>query len=393
MLPRSNPHPPGTDEHFMHRALELAQGGLGWTSPNPLVGCVLVRAGRIIAEGWHQRDGQEHAEALALKACPDARGATAYVNLEPCTHVGRQPACSALLAAAGVERIVYGSEDANPVTRGRALELLPALGIAVQAGVLKDECDGFLDYYQHSHRADTVFLHLKLAVSLDGKAACANGHSRWLSGPASLGLAHYLRQKYDGVLVSARTALADGARLSVRPEQLAAYCELPPTAAPRQPVRIILDPRFELAPRLGELPVADTAGAWRVHLPQLMLVGRREHLPAQTPAAKGLRVELLGLDGLGDQPLAWATLAAALRRRGLISVLVEGGPRLAAELLRQRAVHKLTLVHTPHLLGRDGLDFTPVLGCDSVSDCLSLRGVSGFRLGNDCIVSGYPNWC
>jgi diaminohydroxyphosphoribosylaminopyrimidine deaminase / 5-amino-6-(5-phosphoribosylamino)uracil reductase len=393
MLPRTNPHPPGTDEFYMHRALELALGGLGWTSPNPLVGCVLVRAGNIIAEGWHQRDGQEHAEVLALRACSNPRGATAYVNLEPCGHVGRQPACCAKLAEAGIARVVYGSEDANPITRGLAREWLPQHGIAVSAGVLREDCNRLLDYYLHSHRTDSAFIHLKLALSLDGKAACANGQSQWLSGPASLGLAHFLRQQHDGVLVSARTALADRARLSVRLEQLGEYYCLPPSAPPRQPVRIILDPRFELADRLAGLPLADPAGAWRGHLPQLVLAGRKDKLPGTPPRLSGLRVELLGLDCAPGGPLAWARLAVGLRELGIGSVLVEGGPGLAAEMLRQRAADKLTLVHTPRLLGADGIGFTPDWGAEAVGACPRLAHNISFGLGDDCIVSGYPEWC
>ena len=393
MLHGANPYPPGTDEYFIRRTLELAQGGIGWTSPNPLVGCVLVRSGEVIAEGWHQRDGKEHAEALTLRACDNPRGATAYVNLEPCAHVGRQPACCTALVGAGVTRVVYGSEDANPVTCGMAAQMLPQHGVAVSAGVLKGQCDRFLDYYQHSHRSMQAFLHLKLAISLDGKAACNTGHSQWLSGPESLGLAHYLRQLYDGVLISARTALADRARLSVRLEQLEHFFTLPATAPPRQSVRIILDPRFELAPKLAELPLADPAGNWRSHLPQIVLAGWRECLPQAAPQANGLKVELLGLDTPAGQPLNWQELSSALRRLGIGSVLVEGGPRLAAELIRQQAIHRLTLVHTPRLIGADGLGFTPVWGHTAIPKCPQITNSISFGLGDDCVVSGYPNWC
>jgi diaminohydroxyphosphoribosylaminopyrimidine deaminase / 5-amino-6-(5-phosphoribosylamino)uracil reductase len=393
MFVGANPYPAGTDEYFMRRALELAQGGLGWTSPNPLVGCVLVRDGAIVAEGWHQRNGEEHAEVRALRACADPRGATAYVNLEPCAHVGRQPACCGELIKAGITRVVYGSEDANPITRGAAERLLPAQGVAVSAGVLRAECDRFLDYYQHSHLAPQAFLHLKLALSLDGKAACASGHSQWLSGPASLGLAHYLRQMYDGVLISARTALADGARLSVREDQLAQFYELPPTTPPRQPVRIILDPRFELAGQLERLPLANPAGQWRAYLPQLILAGAAQYTPAVVPQVNQLRIELVGLTADEDQPLDWLELATALRGLGLGSVLVEGGPRLAAELLRQRAAQRITLVHTPRFIGESGIGFTPSWPGTTIQTCPQLVRTQGFRLGDDCIVSGYPEWC
>ena len=374
----------------MHRALELAQGGLGWTSPNPMVGCVLVRNGCIVSEGWHQRNGAEHAEVLALRACPDPSGATAFVNLEPCNHVGRQPACCTELHRAGVTRVVYGSEDMNPVTRGAAMQWLPLHGVEVRAGVLQAECDRFLDYYQHSHGSQRVFIHLKLALSLDGKAACANGRSQWLSGRESLGLAHYLRQLYDGVLVSARTALADMSRLSVRPEQLVAYYTLPDTTPARQPVRIILDPRFELAERLAKLPLAEPGGNWRSHLPQIVLAGDKRLLPASDPVANNLRIVLLGLDSSATGQLEWEDLASRLRSLGLMSILVEGGPSLAAGLLRQRAADKITLVYTPRLLGADGIGFTPEMGLREVSEGIKIADVSRTTLGYDCVVTGYP---
>ena len=234
-----NPYPAPGCEHFIHECLELALEGLGWTSPNPLVGCLLVRDGEVIGRGFHARDGEEHAEVRALRDAGDARGASAYVSLEPCSHVGRQPSCCHELAAAGVKRVVWGCDDANPLTAGRAASLLPELGVEARGGVLREQCERLLDYYLLAQRSRRPFMHLKLALSADGKIACPDGHSQWLSGPESLGYAHFLRLKYDAALVSYRTVLADDPRLTVRDEQLGAY-RRPPDSPRRQPARIVL---------------------------------------------------------------------------------------------------------------------------------------------------------
>lgn len=384
-----NPYPAPGYEHFIHECLELALEGLGWTSPNPLVGCLLVRDGEVIGRGFHARDGEEHAEVRALRDAGDARGAHAYVSLEPCSHVGRQPSCCYELAAAGVKRVVWGCDDANPLTAGRAASLLPELGVEARGGVLREQCERLLDYYLLAQRSRRPFMHLKLALSADGKTACPGGHSQWLSGPESLGYAHFLRLKYDAALVSYRTALADDPRLTVRDEQLSAY-RRPPDSVRRQPVRIVLDPRFELVDRLDQLRLGRLDGQFRSHLPRLIIAGDAELMPPTDGLAPEIR--LLGLKREGDAPLDFAELAAALWELGIRSVLVEGGGALAAELLRQRLADKLTLVYTPTLIGADGLGFTPPLGCEQLDGCPRLERAEAFSLGRDAVLEGYPAW-
>lgn len=385
-----NPHPPGSDEYYIYETLELAHHGLGWTSPNPLVGALLVREGAVIGRGAHLRDGAEHAEVLALREAGDARGATCYVNLEPCAHVARQPSCCSELALAGVSRVVYGAEDADQRTAGRAQGALAAQGIACRAGVLREECARLLDYYLYAHSLSRPFIHLKLALSLDAKLACANGHSQWLSGPESLGYAHYLRQKYDAVLVGHGTVAADDPRLSVRPETLAPYRELEAGTAPRNPVRVILDPRFALLAELPRWRLGDLAGSFRSHLPRLILAGRRDALPAAAEVPP--HVELLGLEADAAGRLSFAELAQRLGDLGVRSVLVEGGARLARELLKQRMVDKVSFVYTPRLLGDDALGFSPALGCRTIEDGIHLCDCRRIAFGQDCLIEGYPQW-
>jgi len=385
-----NRYSAGSDESFMHEALVLAQDGLGWTSPNPLVGCVLVRDGEIIGRGYHAQDGEEHAEVRALREAGDARGATAYVSLEPCSHVARQPSCCHKLAEAGVSRVVWGALDVDPRSAGRAEGTLRGLGLTDIGRALVPECEQFLDYYLISRRRQRAFAHLKLALSLDGKLACRTGHSQWLSGPQSLGYAHYLRLKYDAVLVGYRTVLADNPRLTVRPDVLTGYDERYASARLRQPARVVLDPRCVLLPRLTELALAQVEnGEFRSHLPRLVLVCRAEFAPASFGVPNST---VMTLDAPDGQPLSFDKIFRQLWNLGLGSVLIEGGGRLAAELLRQQAADKLSLVYTPLIIGADGVGFSPELQCEQVADCLRISATQPRILGRDVLMEGTPVW-
>jgi len=390
MLSQENPHPAGSDEYFMHEALTLAQGGMGWASPNPLVGCVLTRDGEIIGRGFHAQDGQRHAEVQALLDAGDAAGATAYVSLEPCSHVGRQPSCCHELARAGVTRVVWGASDVDPRSAGQADSALHELGVCATGRALVGECEQFLDYYLSARSHQRSFAHLKLALSLDSKLACPTGHSQWLSGPQSHGYAHYLRLKYDAVLVGYRTVLADNPRLTVRADVLAGYRGLNPDWRLRQPVRVVIDPRGELLPQLAGLALARTEdGDFREQLPRLILVCASPNAPdgLDVPYAQ---VIALAPDDSGR--LSFAELFQRLYALGVHSVLIEGGGGLAAELIRQQAVDMLTLVYTPRLIGADGIGWTPELNCREIADCLRVSTEEPQILGTDVIWEGKPVW-
>jgi len=390
MRPGANPHAPGSDQHYIFEALQLANEGMGWTSPNPLVGCVLVRDGVVIGQGYHARDGEQHAEVRALAVAGDVRGATCYVSLEPCSHVGRQPSCCHELAQAGVQRVVWGAEDLDPRTAGHAQEVLPELGVEVTPGVLKAECEEFLDCYLFSQSLRRPFFHLKLALSLDGKVAAADGSNMWFSGALSHGYAQYLRLKYDGVLVGYRTVLADNPRLTVRPDILEAYRNPPESAPLRQPARIILDPQFTIVKRLSELRVFEFNGHFREKLPRLIIVGRKQELPDPQPDIPHMK--MIGIQPQDDATLGFAELASELWCLGVQSVLVEGGGALAAEILRQQLVDKLSLVYTPLMVGADGIGFSPKTNPASTSKGLRLSPVKARALGEDALLEGYPTW-
>lgn len=234
------------DPLYMARALELARQGLYSTQPNPRVGCVLVKDGQVVGEGWHVRAGEPHAEVHALRqAGENARGATAYVTLEPCSHFGRTPPCADALVGAGVARVVAAMQDPNPEVAGRGLLRLMQAGIAVQSGVLEAEARelniGFIKRMEHG----LPFVRVKLAMSLDGRTAMASGESQWITGPSARSAVQRLRARSSVVLSGADTLLADDARLNVRPDELGLNAELTALAA-RQPLRVLVDGRLRV---------------------------------------------------------------------------------------------------------------------------------------------------
>lgn len=235
------------DAHYMARALELAAKGRFSTHPNPRVGCVIVRDGQVVGEGWHVRAGEPHAEVHALRAAgANARGATAYVTLEPCSHHGRTPPCADALVDAGVARVVAAMQDPNPEVAGRGLQRLAQAGIATHSGVMEQEARalnrGFLKRMEHG----LPFVRVKLAMSLDGRTAMASGESQWITGPAARSAVQRLRAEASVVLTGADTVLADNARLTVRAEELGLDAEQTALAMSRPPLRVLIDGRLRV---------------------------------------------------------------------------------------------------------------------------------------------------
>lgn len=386
MYQAANPHVPGTDEYYMQEALRLAHGGLGWASPNPVVGCVLVRDGAVIGRGFHARDGGRHAEAEALANAGDARGATCYVSLEPCSHEGRQPSCCRLLQEAGVARVVYGVEDADPRSAGKAHHVLQQAGIETNSGTLGAECYRLLDYYLHAKRSSTTFVHLKLALSLDAKMACANGASQWLSGPQSLGYAHYLRQKYDAIMVGSGTVLTDNPRLSTRADVLKNYLPLDAQPQLQSPCRVIFDPHGEVLGAKRQFALTDVDGSFPAGLPKLIFVTAS---PTRVQTSLVKDSEVLSVPSDADGRVNLGSFLPELWNLGVKSMVIEGGVRLAREALRQEIADRLSLVYTPKLIGRDGLDFAPELGLEDLGGCIKLRQPVSRQLDEDVLVDGY----
>jgi diaminohydroxyphosphoribosylaminopyrimidine deaminase / 5-amino-6-(5-phosphoribosylamino)uracil reductase len=337
-------HPHGTtaaafsdfDRFAMKRALTLAARGLESTDPNPRVGCVIAQRGSIIGEGWHERAGEAHAEVVALRAAgAGAAGADVYVTFEPCSHHGRTPPCVAALTAARVARVVYAAADPNPLVNGRGDAALRAAGILVEAGLLEADAVELNAGFIKRMQSGTPLVRVKLAMSLDGRTALANGESRWITGVAARDDVQHWRARSSAVLTGVGTVLSDDPRLDVR---LPAEAE---GRGRRQPLRVVLDTQLRTP---ADARLLGTGGEVLILTAPAALNGTR----AASLTAQGARVESL--------PVVAGRLAlpAVLERLGeleLNEVLVEAGATLAGELLRESLADELLVYVAPKLLG------------------------------------------
>ena len=357
-------HPP---ERFMRLAIREAEKGLGRTSPNPAVGAVIVKAGRVVARGHHARAGGPHAEAAALAAAGRrARGADLYTTLEPCDHQGRTPPCSAAILSAGVRRVFVGSQDPNPLVDGKGIARLVAGGVEVVPDVLRGECDALNAHWFRFITAHRPYVTLKAAVTLDGKLATRTGDSRWVTGPAARAVVHRLRDRVDAVLIGAGTARADDPRLTTRL----------PTGRGRDPIRIVLDTGLGLPAGLK---------LFRQRSEARTIVA---HATSRTRAL-GPRVELLRCRrAAGGVDLA--DLLARLGARGITHLLVEGGAAVHGSFLRAGLVDRIVLFVAPRIAGGDGLGWVGGAGVARMTDALRLREVEVEQVGEDLLVTGEP---
>ena len=323
------------DAHYMARALELARKGYYTTHPNPRVGCVIVKDGQIVGEGWHERTGEPHAEVHALRAAGDkARGATAYVTLEPCSHHGHTPPCADALVNAGVARVVAAMQDPNPSVAGRGMQRLAQAGIAIESGVLEGEArklnQGSLKRMEHG----LPFVRVKLAMSLDGRTAMDSGESQWITGPAARSAVQRLRAQASVVLIGADTVLADNARLTVRADELGLDAGQTALAMSRPPLRVLID---------GRLRVPLDAPFFKAGPALVATCMAIEEQYANGPEC----LIVAGEDGLVDLRKLLVELAA----RGVNEVLVEAGPRLAGAFAQQGLVDEFQIFIAGKFLG------------------------------------------
>ncbi|MFZ2007696.1 MAG: bifunctional diaminohydroxyphosphoribosylaminopyrimidine deaminase/5-amino-6-(5-phosphoribosylamino)uracil reductase RibD [Stellaceae bacterium] len=359
------------DDHdlaHMRAALALARRGLGNTWPNPAVGCVIVKDGRIVSRGWTQPGGRPHAEELALQRADGAtKGATAYVTLEPCSEPGRGPACADGLIAAGIAHVVAAIEDPFPRVAGSGFAKLRAAGIAIDVGLCAEDASevnaGFLCRVKHGRPLVT----LKLATSLDGRIATASGESRWITGPAARERAHLLRATHDAVLVGTGTALADDPQLT---------CRLPGLEH-RSPVRIVIDRRLRLPLTLRMFTEARQTPTW---LATLATVDPARHAALAKAGVKIIRVAPDAAEGV-DLP----GLLQKLGDEGLTRLLVEGGGRLAASLLRAKLVDRLVWMRAPLLIGNDGVPAIAALDLAALAAAPRFTLASAETAGGDVI--------
>ncbi|MBT8768015.1 bifunctional diaminohydroxyphosphoribosylaminopyrimidine deaminase/5-amino-6-(5-phosphoribosylamino)uracil reductase RibD [Metapseudomonas boanensis] len=326
------------DQAYMARALELARKGIYSTHPNPRVGCVIVRGGQIVGEGWHVRAGEPHAEVHALRQAGNlARGATAYVTLEPCSHHGRTPPCADALVTAGVARVVAAMQDPNPQVAGRGLKRLADAGIDVQSGVLEADARALNVGFIKRMEQGLPFVRVKLAMSLDGRTAMASGESQWITGPEARAAVQRLRARSSVVLTGADTVLADGARLTVRPDELGLNAELTALALSRPPLRVLVDGRLRVP---LDAPFFQAGPA---------LVATCAAVESGEPF-KAAGHELLCVPGMDGQ-VDLRQLLRELAARGASEVLVEAGPRLAGAFASAGLVDEYQLFVAAKFLG------------------------------------------
>ena len=353
------------DRRWMTAALDIGRRGLGTTAPNPSVGCVLIKEGRVVGRGWTQPGGRPHAEAEALgRAGTEARGATAYVTLEPCAHHGRTPPCAEALIGAGVARVVTALEDPDSRVAGSGLARLAAAGIAVKSGVCADIAACDLGGYLMRQRAGRPRFSLKLATSLDGRIATAGGDSRWITGTLARARGHALRASHDAVLIGIGTALADDPMLT---------CRLP--GVRRQTLRIVLDSQARLP---ADSRLAQTAAEHPVW--QFTTAGEAA---GDTTGEAPVRRFSAAADSTGrPDPEA---VAAALGAEGLNDVLVEGGGQVAASLMRAGLADRLYWFRAGLVLGGDARPAVGALGLDRVADAGGWRLRSREPCGADLL--------
>lgn len=364
------------DAAYMARALELARKGVYSTHPNPRVGCVIVRDGAIVGEGWHVRAGEPHAEVHALRQAGDkAKDATAYVTLEPCSHHGRTPPCADALVSAGVARVVAAMQDPNPDVAGRGLLRLMGAGIAVQSGVLESEAravnKGFLKRMEHG----LPYVRVKLAMSLDGRTAMASGESQWITGPEARSAVQRLRAQSSVVLTGADTVLTDNARLTVRPDELGLNAELTALAAARPPLRVLVDGRL------------------RVPLDSLFFKAGNALVVTCAAASARERYhdeghEMLALPSSGGH-VDLRKLLIELAARGVNDVLVEAGPKLAGAFTRLGLVDEFQIFVAGKFMGSSARALLD-LPLAQMSEALELKIVEMRAVGNDWRVIAIP---
>ncbi|WP_047281395.1 bifunctional diaminohydroxyphosphoribosylaminopyrimidine deaminase/5-amino-6-(5-phosphoribosylamino)uracil reductase RibD [Pseudomonas lundensis] len=357
----------------MARAIELARKGLYTTHPNPRVGCVIVRDGQVVGEGWHVRAGEPHAEVHALRTAGElARGATAYVTLEPCSHHGRTPPCAEGLVTAGVARVVAAMQDPNPEVAGRGLKRLTDAGIDVRCGVLETQAralnQGFLKRMEHG----LPFVRVKLAMSLDGRTAMASGESQWITGPAARSAVQRLRAEASVVITGADTVLADGARLTVRADELGLDAEQTALVMSRPPLRVLIDGRL------------------RVPLDAPFFKAGPALVATCVPPAEQYRTgpECLVIPGENGQ-VDLRQLLVALAARGVNEVLVEAGPRLAGAFAEQGLVDEYQIFIAAKFLGSTARPLLE-LPLTRMSEATELKIIDMRAVGDDWRVTAIP---
>jgi len=347
----------------MKRALQLARRGMGTVSPNPMVGAVIVRAGRIIAQGWHRRFGADHAEIDALKrASGGVRGAAMYVTLEPCCHWGKTPPCVDTMIEQGIKRAVIGTIDPNPLVDGKGAQTLKDHGIEVTVGVLEQAARKLNEVYFHYIRTGLPFITVKYAQSLDGRIATVQGNSRWISSERSRIFTHRLRAQHDAIMVGIGTVLVDNPLLTVR------------TVKGRDPLRIVLDSKLRIPP--SAQVIRDDG--------RTLIVTTDEHGKEKVAAIKKQGKEVLVVQKGANGRVGLRPLMKVLAGQGIASILVEGGAEVITSLLQEGLVNRMVVITAPLILGK-GVEAIGDLGITDLDKAIKPSSCEIKRIGEDVV--------
>ena len=359
-------------EEYMRRALE--RKGEGHTSPNPMVGCVVVKDGRIISEGYHEKYGEFHAERNALTRCTeDTTGADLYVTLEPCCHQGKTLPCTDIIIEKKIARVFVGSMDSNPLVAGKGVQILRDHGIYVETGILEEECLKLNEVFYHYITTKTPFVVMKYAMTLDGKIACATGDSKWVTGEIARAQVHRMRGRYRGIMVGIGTVLADDPMLNCRVE------------GGVDPVRIICDSNLHIP---LESQIVKTASEI-----ETIVACSQESLEAERKQEKIRKLKEAGIQLIGTEGAHGVNLVELMKKLGeqnIDSILLEGGGTLNASALEDGIVNKVYAYIAGKLIG--GMDArSPVegMGIDRMADAITLKDMEIERLGDDFCIVGY----
>lgn len=355
-----------TDKDYMERAIKLAENGIGWTNPNPLVGAVIVKNGKIIGEGYHARYGELHAERNAIASLTEsAEGATLYVTLEPCCHYGKTPPCTEAILEQKIARVVIGSRDPNPKVAGKGAAILRKAGVTVEEDFMREECDRLNPVFFHYITTKTPYVVMKYAMTADGKIATKTGASKWITGAEAREEVHNMRHRYMGIMAGIGTVLADDPMLNVRLENK------------RDPVRIICDSQLQI-PESSR--ICRSAGQYRT------IVGCADAKQEKISCLRNMGIEVVQLpDANGKVDLK--ALMAYLGEIGIDSILLEGGGTLNDGALRAGIVQEMKVFIAPKVFG-GALAKSPVsgIGVDVPGDAVSLKLENVRKIGEDLLL-------
>lgn len=350
---------------FMQLAFELAKKYEGFTSPNPMVGAVVVKDSKIIGTGSHQKAGEPHAEVFALQEAGDeAKGATIYVNLEPCSHYGKTPPCTDLIIKKGIKKVVTAMSDPNPLINGNGHQKLRENNIEVVENVMQSQAEKLNEIFIKNIKTKMVFVALKAAVSLDGKIATATGDSKWITNKQAREKVHKLRNKYDAILIGKNTLLTDNPRLNVRL-----------TGKVSNPAKIILSNQIDKT---------------IAYLEESELVKNNPHSPIYICSSKKKNVEKSSVPNL--KIIHYSTLrelSKILYDEGINSILIEGGAQIFSSFIKEKMVDKLYLFQAPKIIGKGGKDWSNISGIKNIKDALHLQNPEFEILGDNILTKGY----